>query len=114
MTKTNKQPLTDAEAEALADRFEAMGPEDFDQRFISEPVARFEAALDAQRRADDQMLEAVAGLRADGLSWVTIGQLLDITGEGARKRYGDRIPELAPDEEIAERAEKLRRAARAS
>lgn len=48
----------------------------------------------------DEINEALAGAVADarsrGLTWSQIGELLGVSGEEARKKYGSRVPAQTP------------------
>jgi hypothetical protein len=50
-------------------------------------------------RAELEWLErrAVHRARADGLSWASIGRLLDVSPQGARQRFGKTVPPFRPD-----------------
>lgn len=57
------------------------------------PVPRANlSALAAMHRGavlwDQHLVDVVKLLRAQGVSWAQIGRQLEISGEGARKRYG--------------------------
>lgn len=55
-----------------------------------DPLAALVLAAIALRDADADVRWAVERARAGGATWATVGRLLGITGEGARKRYGAR------------------------
>jgi hypothetical protein len=58
-----------------------------------EPVGALEAlrrAAASRDRAQRRLDDCVADARGDGVSWVAVGGLVGMTGEGARKRYGGR------------------------
>jgi hypothetical protein len=40
---------------------------------------------------------AVQRARADGLSWASIGRLLDVSPQAARQRFGRSLPPFRPD-----------------
>ncbi len=74
-----------AQADELADRFEAYEPEEAD---------RGESALMALRRAayrrvliERGLADAVHLARSQGVSWRQIGEAVGTTGEAARQRY---------------------------
>lgn len=52
-------------------------------------LAELRAAKLAKQRAEEALATAVARARARGHSWALIGDELDMTGEGARKRFGN-------------------------
>ena len=54
-----------------------------------EDLVELRAAKLAKIAADDALAAAVAQARAQGNSWAMIGDELDMTGEGARKRFGN-------------------------
>ena len=57
-------------------------------------AAAVEAVREAARRheaAGVELVSAVAALRATGASWHVVGQALDLTAEGARRRYRHRL-----------------------
>jgi hypothetical protein len=78
-----------AQADELADEFEAYGPDGMD---------RLEPSLMALRRAayrralvERQLVEAVRQAREEGASWSKIGEHLGTSGEAARQRYAERL-----------------------
>ena len=79
-----------AQADELADAFEAYDPEPGDEGKASSLVA---LRLVAVRRAeaDREVLDAVTAAREHQVSWATIGRLLGTSGEAARQRYGDLV-----------------------
>jgi hypothetical protein len=86
MPRSLTEILTDAEAEALADRFEAADPDEFVQVPISPKRALRQAAM-RRVAAERAVLEAVSRARADHISWAVIGSTLGTSGESARHRY---------------------------
>ena len=76
-----------AQADELADRFEAFEPEPGDQ---TEPSALAALHIAAMRRAEAEreIAEAVAVAKRRRLSWAKIGGAIGTTGEAARQRYG--------------------------
>lgn len=54
----------------------------------ADDLAGLRAAKLAKVAADDALAAAVAHARSQGHSWALIGDELDMTGEGARKRFG--------------------------
>lgn len=54
----------------------------------ADELTNLRAAKRAKLTADDALAAAVAHARAQGHSWALIGDELDMTGEGARKRFG--------------------------
>ncbi|MEJ5946488.1 hypothetical protein WDZ17_14420 [Pseudokineococcus basanitobsidens] len=76
-----------AHADELAQRFEDYEPSEHDERDPQSYLALREAVL-SRSRAERSITEAVAGARAHGYSWSSIGALLGTSGEAARQRYG--------------------------
>lgn len=84
--KTTKHPreLSDAEAEAIVDEFDA-GPD-----YVvtgTEALAELRAAAAARREADSRIEAAALQAHRDGASWGVIGAQLGITRQGARQRF---------------------------
>ena len=63
----------------------------YDRAEIVALVARRRRARRALQRLDDAIELEVDRARTSGMSWDEIGQLLGITRQGARQRYGDRV-----------------------
>jgi len=63
--------------------------------------------IDLQKRLDQTILEAVAGLRASGCTWEIIGQALGTTRQAAIMRWSAKVYELneAREAEQSEPAE---------
>lgn len=79
-----------AQADELADVFEAYDPDPADEGKASSLVALRLAA--ARRAAADRgVLDAVTAARGHHVSWAAIGHVLGTTGEAARQRYGDLV-----------------------
>jgi len=79
-----------AQADELADAFEAYEPEAADRDKASSLVAlRVAAARRAE--ADRALLTAVVGARQHHVTWAAIGDQLGTTGEAARQRYGELV-----------------------
>ena len=78
-----------AQADDLADRFEAYEPDEADH---GEPPAMALRRV-AYRRAvvERELLEAVRAAREAGTSWQRIGRELGTSGEAARQRYADAV-----------------------
>ena len=79
-------------ADELADRFEHM---DADASH-TDTVAELRDAVLANAEAQKRIAQAVAGARADGLSWAAVGSILGISGQAAHQRYGDPKPSAGP------------------
>jgi hypothetical protein len=79
-----------AQADELADAFEAYEPEASDRDKASSLVALRVAA--ARRAAADRaLLTAVAEARERHATWAAIGDQLGTTGEAARQSYGELV-----------------------
>lgn len=76
-----------AQADQLADRFEAYEPQPDDAR---DPAvfASLRAAVLSRSDAERSVYESVLAARDAGYSWNLIGSLLGTSGEAARQRYG--------------------------
>ena len=75
-------------ADELADRFERDDlPLDGDGHEHAITVLR--AAVIHAADAEQELAQAVAAARSDGMPWVGIGLILGVSGEAARKRYGN-------------------------
>jgi len=84
-----------AQAEELADVFEAYDPDAADEGKASSSVAlRIAAARRAD--ADRAVLAAVVEAREHHVSWAAIGDQLGTSGEAARQRYGELVKQLTP------------------
>lgn len=57
-----------------------------------DPLERIRSAAAARARAEQAIAAAVEDARRAGISWHRIGGVLEVTGEGARQRYGVRKP----------------------
>jgi hypothetical protein len=84
--KTTKHPreLTDDEAEAIVDEFDAGSD------YVvtgTEALAELRAAAAARREADSRIEAAALRAHRDGASWGVIGAQLGMTRQGARQRF---------------------------
>jgi hypothetical protein len=78
-----------AQADRLADKFEAYEPQDADR---SEPPLLALRRLAFQRSMlERELTAAVRGARRTGASWAKIGSELGTSGEAARQRYADQV-----------------------
>lgn len=78
-----------AQADDLADRFEAYEPEPGDRDTVS-PVTQLRLAALKRAEAEREIAEAVAVARRSDTSWKVIGAAVGTSGEAARQRYGKR------------------------
>lgn len=76
------KPETDAEIQALAESV-ATDPEQ-----IAMLVEIGKADRDLRQTKDTALREAVATARANGRTWVEIGQTLGVSRQAARERFG--------------------------
>ena len=77
-----------AQADQLADKFEAYDPQDADR---GEPPLMALRRLAFQRSLlERELAAAVRTARGAGTSWAKIGSELGTSGEAARQRYSDR------------------------
>lgn len=86
--KTKKHPrdLSDTEAQAIVDSFDAH--DDADYEFVAgDALAELRAAAAAQRDAEGRIETAVRAARRAGASWGVVGAQLGITRQGARQRF---------------------------
>jgi hypothetical protein len=84
--KTTKHPreLTDAEAEAIVDEFDAGSD------YVvtgADALEELRAAAAARREADSRIEAAALRAHRDGASWGVIGAQLGMTRQGARQRF---------------------------
>lgn len=79
-------------AEELAQQFEDYEPVEGDERPIEEYLLQ-RAAL-ARARSEHQILDAVVGARAAGISWAKIGELLGTSAQAAQQRYGELVEQV--------------------
>ena len=84
--KTTKHPreLSDAEAEAIVDEFDAGSD------YVvtgTDALAELRAAAAARREADSRIEAAALRAHREGASWSAIGAQLGITRHGARQRF---------------------------
>ena len=73
-------------ADQLAERFEDYEPEPGDERSVEEYLLQ-RAALE-RARGERQIVDAVTGARAKGITWQRIGELLGTSAQAAQQRYG--------------------------
>lgn len=73
-------------ADQLAQRFEDYEPSVDDARPVEEYL--LERAVVARARGEREVIEAVAGARAKGISWQRIGEVLGTSAQAAQQRYG--------------------------
>ena len=78
-----------AQAEGLADRFEAAGPDD--AVGPEPPLMALRRAAYRRTLTEVAVLEAVKLARNAGASWSKIGLELGTSGEAARQRYADQV-----------------------
>ena len=73
-------------SDELADRFEAFDPDAAEEV----PVAEYLLARVVRQRASDerQVVEAVQAALENGTSWNRIGQILGVSSQEAKGRYG--------------------------
>ncbi len=84
--KTTKHPreLSDAEAQAIVDEFDAAND------YVvtgADALAELRAAAAARREADSRIEAAALRAHRDGVSWGVIGSQLGMTRQGARQRF---------------------------
>jgi hypothetical protein len=84
--KTTKHPreLSDAEAEAIVDEFDAGSDYVVTD---ADALAELRAAAAARREADSRIEAAALRAHRDGASWGVIGAQLGMTRQGARQRF---------------------------
>ena len=73
-------------ADQLAERFEDYEPQPGDERPVEEYLLQ-RAALE-RARGERQIVDAVTGARAKGITWQRIGELLGTSAQAAQQRYG--------------------------
>lgn len=79
-----------AQADELADQFEAYQPEAED--FGKEPpLVALRRAAYRRSLAERELADAVCQARRSGASWAKIGDELGTSGEAARQRYGGKV-----------------------
>ena len=79
-----------AQADDLADAFEAYEPADSDEGKASSLV-ELRLAVSRRAQADRAIVEAVADAREHNVTWAAIGEQLGTSGEAARQRYGQLV-----------------------
>ena len=80
------------QASELAARFESYEPEQGTGRDAT-TLRALRAAFGQRADADRQLRDAVTAARADGHSWASIGAMIGTSGEAARQRYGQTVPQ---------------------
>lgn len=78
-----------AQADELADRFEAYDPRPEDRATV-EPTTLVRLAAFKRAQAERDLADAVALARDAHTPWRVIGDLTGTSGEAARQRYGKR------------------------
>lgn len=73
-------------ADELADRFEAFDPELASEVPVHEHL--LERAALARAQCERDIVEAVKDARANGTSWLRIGEILGTSAQAAQQRYG--------------------------
>ncbi|MBO0920928.1 hypothetical protein J1G42_08825 [Cellulomonas sp. zg-ZUI222] len=76
-----------AQADDLADTFEAYEPRPEDRDTVS-PVTQMRLAALKRAAAEREIAEAVAAARESHTPWKVIGAAVGTSGEAARPRYG--------------------------
>ncbi|MEN8115012.1 MAG: hypothetical protein ABFS21_11570 [Actinomycetota bacterium] len=74
-------------ADELAKRFEDYEPNEGDERPVEEYVLG--RAVLSRARSERRVVDAIAGARAAGISWNTIGKILGTSAQAAQQRYGE-------------------------
>lgn len=87
MPRSIHELISDAEAEALADRFERYEPRPEDELDITIYLGLRDAAA-KKLAVEREIYDLVLSAREGGFSWNLIGTLLGTSGEAARQRYG--------------------------
>ena len=75
----------------LADRFEALDASQLEEVPVAECLLA--RAARQRERSENRFLDALGKARADGTTWDRIGEILDISGAEAQRRYRTRIDE---------------------
>ena len=78
-----------AQADDLADRFEAYEPEPGDRDTVA-PLTQLRLAALKRAESEREIAEAVTNARPSDTSWKVIGAAVGASGEAARQRYGKR------------------------
>jgi FAD/FMN-containing dehydrogenase len=73
-------------ADQLAERFEQLEPDQLAEIPVEEYL--LQRAVIARARSEQQLLDAVATARANGLPWQTIGAIIGTSAQAAHQRYG--------------------------
>lgn len=60
------------------------------------PAGPLLTAAAIRNEAEAEVARAVADLRADGYSWVTVGRLLHVSKQAAQQRYGRKATAQQP------------------
>ncbi len=79
-------------ADELARRFEDYEPDEANERSVEEYLLR-RAAL-GRARSERQIIDAVVGARAAGISWSKIGEVLGTSAQAAQQRYAAVIEQV--------------------
>ena len=79
-------------ADELARRFEEYEPDEGDERSVEEYLLR--RAVLSRARGERQIVDAVIGARAAGISWSKIGEILGTSAQAAQQRYGEVIEQV--------------------
>lgn len=61
-----------------------------------ESIAAIARWINQFDEVNEALAQAVADARSRGLTWNQIGELLGVSGEEARKKYGARVPAQLP------------------
>lgn len=78
-----------AQADDLADEFEAYEPSEEDRG--EPPLIALRRAAYRRALLERDLLRLVQRARRDGASWAQVGKELGTSGEAARQRYADKI-----------------------
>lgn len=78
-----------AQADDLADEFEAYEPSEEDRG--EPPLIALRRAAYRRALLERDLLGLVQRARRDGASWAQVGKELGTSGEAARQRYADKI-----------------------
>ncbi len=79
-------------ADELAERFEEHEPGEDDERPMEEYL--LERAALTRARSKHQIVDAVAAVRAAGISWKKIGDFLGTSAQAAQLRYGGFVEQV--------------------
>ena len=87
MRRSTEQVI--AHANSLSTVFEGYEPRVADER-DPDLYRRLESAIRRRAGAEQDIIDAIAVMRAAGWSWASIGGVLGTTGQAAQQRYGVR------------------------